>query len=164
MLQINDIHKTYGDDVILEGVSLIVNPGDRLGLVGPNGCGKTTLLKIVVGQEAPDKGSVSFTPPDLRIGYLEQALSYPEGATVAAVMRGGLADPEREIRDLAERMSRASGEELDRLMAAYAHAVDRFEARGGYGGEAQMDALLAGLGLDAVDRDTPVEQGVQELP
>ena len=87
MLQANNLSKTYGDNVILEGVTLIVNRGERLGLVGPNGCGKTTLLKIVVGQEAPDRGSVSFTPPDLRIGYLEQALSYPKDATVAEVMQ-----------------------------------------------------------------------------
>jgi ATP-binding cassette subfamily F protein 3 len=156
MLQINDVHKTYGDQVILEGVTLIVNEGERLGLVGPNGCGKTTLLKIVVGRELPDRGSVSFDPPDLRLGYLEQALSYPDGATVADVMRGGSSDPEREIQDLGERISRASEAELERLMTAYAQAVDRFEAQGGYGGKAHMDALLAGLGLDAVALDTPV--------
>jgi ATP-binding cassette subfamily F protein 3 len=156
MLEINDIHKAYGDDVILEGVTLIVNADDRLGLVGPNGCGKTTLLKIVVGQEKPDQGSVSLTPPDLRIGYLEQALSTPEEATIADVMRGGLADPEQEIKELAEHLSRATGEELERLMTAYARAIDRFEAGGGYSSEAQMDAVLAGLGLATVDRDTPV--------
>ena len=71
MLQVNNVHKAYGDDVLLESVTLIVNKGERMGLVGPNGCGKTTLLKIIVGQETPDQGSVSFTPPDLRIGYLE---------------------------------------------------------------------------------------------
>ena len=103
MLQINDVHKAYGDNVILEGVTLIVNRGERLGLVGPNGCGKTTLLRIVVGQETPDRGSVSLTPADVRIGYLEQALSYAEGTTVAQVLRGGTVDPEREIRELAER-------------------------------------------------------------
>ena len=156
MLQVNNVHKAYGDDVILEGVTLIVNRGERVGLVGPNGCGKTTLLKIIVGQETPDRGSVLFTPPDLRVGYLEQALTYAEDATVAQVLRGGSANPEQEIGELAERMSRASGQELERLMAAYAHAVDRFEARGGYSSEAQMDAVLAGLGLDTVDLDTPV--------
>jgi ATPase subunit of ABC transporter with duplicated ATPase domains len=156
MLQVNNLHKSYGDNVILEEVTLIVNRGDRLGLVGPNGCGKSTLLKIVVGQERPDQGSVSFTPPDLRIGYLEQALTYAEDATVAQVLRGGLADPDQEMRELAERLARASGAELERLMSAYARAVDRFEARGGYSSEAQIDAVLAGLGLDAIDRDTPV--------
>ena len=73
MLQVSDVHKVYGDDVVLERVNFIVNHGDRVGLVGPNGCGKTTLLRIVIGEELPDQGSVSWQPPDLRIGYLEQA-------------------------------------------------------------------------------------------
>ena len=63
MLQVNNIHKAYGDDFILEAVTFILNHGDRVGLVGPNGCGKTTLLRIVVGEEQPDRGSVSWQPP-----------------------------------------------------------------------------------------------------
>jgi ATP-binding cassette subfamily F protein 3 len=157
MLQVNNVHKAYGDDVILAGVTLIVNHGDRVALVGPNGCGKTTLLRIVVGKEPPDQGTVSFSPPDLRIGYLEQALTYPQKATINEVMRGTLADPEQEIQHLAEQMARASEKELERLMTAYARALDRFEAGGGYSARAQNDVVLAGLGLDALDRDTPVD-------
>jgi ATP-binding cassette subfamily F protein 3 len=157
MLQASNIHKTYGDDVILEGVTFILNHGDRVGLVGPNGCGKTTLLRIVMGEEQPDQGSISWQPPDLRIGYLEQALTYPQGATVDTALRGELAEAERQVQALAEQMSHASGEALDALMAAYAEALERFEARGGYQAEAQMDVVLAGLGLDALDHDTPVD-------
>jgi ATP-binding cassette subfamily F protein 3 len=157
MLQTSDIHKAYGDEVILEGVTLLVNDGDRVGLVGPNGCGKTTLLRIIVGEEAPDRGSVSWQPPDLRIGYLEQALSYPEGATVGMAMRSELIRAEQAVQDLAQQMSAASGEALARLMAAYDQALARFEAAGGYGVESEMDAVLAGLGLDALDRSTPID-------
>ena len=157
MLQVNDIHKAYGDDVILSGVTFTLNQGDRAGLVGPNGCGKTTLLRIVVGQERPDRGSVSWQPPDLRIGYLEQALSYPEGTTVEEAMRGELVQAERAVRELADRMAGASGAELERLLAAYAEALERFEAGGGYRSGAQVDAVLAGLGLAGLDGETPVE-------
>jgi ATP-binding cassette subfamily F protein 3 len=157
MLQVNNVHKSYGDNVILAGVTLIVNQGDRVALIGPNGCGKTTLLRIVVGNEHPDQGTISFDPPDLRIGYLEQALTYPPEATIDEVMRGTLADPEQEIQRLAERMAHASGEELEQLMATYARALDRFEAGGGYSTGAQIDAVLAGLGLDVLGRDTPVD-------
>jgi ATP-binding cassette subfamily F protein 3 len=157
MLQVNDVYKSYGDDVILEKVSFVVNPGDRVGLIGPNGCGKTTLLKIIVGQEKPDQGSVSLSPPNLRIGYLEQALTYPAGARVGDVMRGGPAKAEREMEALAERMSRTSGQALERLMAAYAKALERFEATGGYAAGARVDAVLAGLGLDLIDQDTAVD-------
>ncbi|MFL7810438.1 MAG: ribosomal protection-like ABC-F family protein [Anaerolineae bacterium] len=157
MLQVNNIHKAYGDDVILSGATFTLNHGDRAGLVGPNGCGKTTLLRIIMGEERPDQGSVSWQPPDLRIGYLEQALAYPEGATVGAAMRGEQAQAEHAVRELAERMADASGADLEQLMAAYAEALERFEAGGGYRAEAQVDAVLAGLGLDGLDQETPVE-------
>ena len=157
MLQVNNLHKAYGDNVILSGATFTLNHGDRAGLVGPNGCGKTTLLRIVVGQERPDQGSVSWQPPDLRIGYLEQALTYPERTTVGAAMRGELAQAERAVRELAERMAAASGAELERLMAAYAEALERFETGGGYRSEAQVDAVLAGLGLAGLGQETPVE-------
>jgi ATPase subunit of ABC transporter with duplicated ATPase domains len=157
VLQVNNLHKAYGDNVILSGATFTLNHGDRAGLVGPNGCGKTTLLRIVVGQERPDQGSVSWQPPDLRIGYLEQALTYPERTTVGAAMRGELAQAERAVRELAERMAAASGAELERFMAAYAEALERFEAGGGYRSEAQVDAVLAGLGLAGLGQETPVE-------
>jgi len=157
VLHVNSVHKAYGDDVILEKMTFIVNYGKRVGLVGPNGCGKTTLLKIIVGQEEADQGSVSLQPPDLRIGYLEQALTYPEGATVGDVMRGRLKDAEREIEALTEQISRAKEPELEQLLAAYAEALDRFEAAGGHGVGAQIDTVLAGLGLDVIDQDTPVD-------
>ncbi|NIU61811.1 MAG: ATP-binding cassette domain-containing protein [Pseudomonas stutzeri] len=160
MLQVNHISKTYGDDVILEDVSFVLNPGDRVGLVGPNGCGKTTLLRIIVGQEQPDRGSVRFSPADVTVGYLAQALEFEPGATVGDVMRQaieGLHEAERQVEALAQRMSVAAGDdELARLMDEYADALARFEAAGGYAVSHEVDAVLAGLGLDAVDQATPV--------
>src|SRR4030042_177258 len=119
MLQINGVSKSYGDNTILEDVSLVLNHGDRLGLVGPNGCGKTTLLKIAVGLEEPDRGSVSFQPPDLSVGYLEQGLTCPEGATVGQIAHSDLIEGERQVKEIAERMSRATGDELSYLLADY---------------------------------------------
>ena len=89
MLQLSNICKRYGDVTVLENVSFIVNPGDRLGLIGPNGCGKTTLLRIIAGQERPDGGSVQFHPPGLRLGYLEQGQHYAEGDTLADFLQVG---------------------------------------------------------------------------
>ena len=156
MLQINGVSKAYGDNRILEDVSLVLNHGDRRGLVGPNGCGKTTLLKIAVGLEEPDRGSVSFQPPDLSVGYLEQGLTSAEGTTVGQIAHSDLIEGERQAKEIAERMSRATGDELSRLLADYARAWDRFEAAGGHGGRARVDSVLAGLGLDGIAQGTLV--------
>lgn len=156
MLTVNQIVKAYGDNIILRDASFTVNRGDRLGLVGPNGCGKTTLLKIIVGQEMPDNGTVTWTAPDVRVGYLEQALSYADEATVGEVLLTRVAEAANEIEQLAVQMAQASDGDLEDLMEAYARALDQLEAGGGYSAEAEMEAVLAGLGLDHLARDTPV--------
>jgi ATP-binding cassette subfamily F protein 3 len=156
MLQINDLSKAYGDTVVLEGVNLLINDGERVGLVGPNGCGKTTLFEIIAGRERQDQGSITFSPPNLPLGYLEQALVYPEGATIKEAMRGDGGDPEQEVQDLAVQLSSASGKELERLMAAYGRALERLETGDSYRAAAQIEVVLSGLGLDELDQSTPV--------
>ena len=160
MLQISNLSKAYGDDVVLANVSFVVNPGDRAGLVGPNGCGKTTLLRIIVGQEKTDQGSVRLSPADVTLGYLAQSLEFDPGATVGDVMRQateGLREAERRMKALAQRMASAEGDELARLMDEYADALARFEAGGGYAVSYDINAVLAGLGLDVVEQSTPVD-------
>ena len=159
MLQVSNLSKAYGDDVILERVSLVVNPGDRIGLVGPNGCGKTTLLRLIVGQEKPDQGSVRLSSADVTVGYLAQALEFEPGATVGGVMRQaveGLREAERQVEALARQMAVVEGDDLAHLMDGYDDALAHFEAAGGYAMSHNIDAVLAGLGLDAVDQSTPV--------
>ncbi len=58
MLQVSNLSKTYGGETLLDSVSFVINSGDRVGLVGPNGCGKTTLLRIIIGVEQADQGIV----------------------------------------------------------------------------------------------------------
>jgi len=159
MIQISDVTKFYGDTCVLDSVSFVLNRGERAGLIGPNGCGKTTLLKIIVGQEQPDRGSVHFTAPHVSVGYLPQGAEYPPPASVSQVMEGAipaLSEARMEMESLAQRMGGLEGEELERALADYGQALERFERLGGYGVERRMQALLEGSGLGQVGRDTPV--------
>lgn len=162
MLQASDISKRFGDAQVLRKVSFTVNPGDRVGLIGPNGCGKTTLLRILAGQEQPDTGSIQTTPGTLLIGYLEQGLSYQEGDTLDDVLREEhhrLKRAERDVVRLAEALAIAEGEEQAQLLNAYGEALARLERLS----QTQVApheaaAVLAGLGLDDLPLTTPVRR------
>ena len=160
MLQLSKVNKRYGDVTVLENVSFTVNPGDRLGLIGPNGCGKTTLLRIIAGQEQPDAGSVRFNPPGLRLGYLEQGQRYAEEDTLADYLRVGEGVIEAavaRVAQLATALAAAKGAEQTRLMEMYSEALAELEMLT----ETQVPlhqvkAMLTRLGLGDTPLDTPV--------
>ena len=150
----NNVTKSHGSSVVLDGVSLTVSPGHRIGIVGPNGVGKSTLLRVLAGLEKPDAGTVVRTPPALTVGYLPQEPDALSGETLRAYLarRTGVAEAERELKKLAQ--------ELDRdptLAAAYAEALQRFLDLGGDDLEARARAICADLGLPANRLDLPVE-------
>jgi len=156
MLQLSNVCKRYADVTILEHVSFVINPGDRVGLIGPNGCGKTTLLRIIAGQEQPDEGSVQFNPPDLRLGYLEQGLCYAGGDTLGDFLRPGEAAAAR-VAQLAAALAQAEGAEQAQLMEAYSHALGELEVLERTRAPLhEVEATLAGLGLDGMSLDTPI--------
>jgi ATPase subunit of ABC transporter with duplicated ATPase domains len=155
MLIISNLHKSFGDITVLAGASFTLNRGERAGLIGPNGCGKTTLLRLIAGEEQPDAGSVSFVPASLRIGYLPQALEVPPGVTMSELLdRGDLL--EDQVERLAAAMAAAESSALDRLLREYDQALAELAAAGGYGRCARAAAVAAGLGLADVPPETPV--------
>ena len=160
MLQVSNIRKSFAGEVILDAVSFTVNRGERVGLIGPNGCGKTTLLRIILGQEPPDSGSVRLGPGDVQVGYLAQALEYAPDATIDLIIKqavAGLTNAEQRVQTLAAAMGQAVGAELDLILTAYDQALTEFERLGGYAIEARINAILDGLGLHALDQATPVQ-------
>jgi ATP-binding cassette subfamily F protein 3 len=159
MLQVSNLSKSFGDNLIFEKVSFTVNPGGRVGLIGPNGCGKTTLLKIILGEVQPDSGSAWLSPANVRMGYLAQALEHGAGQTVGQVIKAaisGLTRAESRLEALSEQMATSQGEVQQRLLEEYGQTLEAFERLGGYGIQARVDAVLDGLDLSQVSQDTPV--------
>ena len=118
-----DVSKSYGPHVVLQRVSFTVAPGDRIGVVAPNGTGKSTLLRILAGLEAPDSGSVAAVPPSATVGYLPQEPERRADETVHAFLarRTGVAPAEAALELAAHALADGTSETDD----AYAHALDR---------------------------------------
>ena len=126
-VQLAGVAKRYGAQVVLDQVSLTLGPRARVGLVGPNGVGKSTLLRILAGIETPDEGIASRAPERLTVGYLEQERAAVSGESVveALARRTGVLKAERELEASADALAR-SASEADR----YSVALDGFLALG----------------------------------
>jgi ATP-binding cassette, subfamily F, member 3 len=92
MLTVHNISKSFGINQVLLNISFTLNSGEKAALVGPNGVGKTTLLRILTGTEKPDRGSVQFNPPDLSLGYLPQGGNFTNGETFGDFIRRSQGD------------------------------------------------------------------------
>jgi ATPase subunit of ABC transporter with duplicated ATPase domains len=150
-VQLAGVGKHYGAHVVLDQVTLTIGPKARIGLVGPNGVGKTTLLRIVAGLEQPDEGTITRAPELLTVGYLEQERSAVPGESVLATLarRAGVLAAERELETSAAELAR-SASASDR----YSGALERFLALGGGDFGARARTRCSELGLDVdVDRE-----------
>ena len=156
-LTIQHISKAYAFHQILSDVSFVVNPGERIGLVGANGVGKSTLLKIVIGEIEPDTGAVILAP-DHKLGYLAQVIEGFDDQTLDALIAASVArlrQLETRMRDLEGQMTQVSGAALDEIMIQYGEASDQFERYGGYDIEYRIDIVLQGLGVAHLGRERP---------
>jgi ATP-binding cassette subfamily F protein 3 len=161
LLRLESIGKSFGGRRLLAGVDLLVRAGDRIGLVGPNGVGKTTLLRIAAREDAPDEGRV-LAPRGARIALLAQEIDPHRAGTPeeeAARAFAPLADMERELARLEAAMAEAgaAGADVhDRLAERYDRLRHEFESRGGFEREARVARTLEGLGFDAERRRRPL--------
>ena len=140
-----EIGKYYGSNDVFSHVSFRVEPGDRIGLVGPNGEGKTTLVRIIAGLESPTSGRVERRR-GVRIGYLPQDSPELGEQTLWEMMLEGVSDllrMEEDLASLAERMAAGDEEAMHRFSALQ----EEFERRGGYTYEARIRTVLNGLGF-----------------
>jgi macrolide transport system ATP-binding/permease protein len=140
------IGKEYDHRPVLVNVTLGLSPGDKIALVGSNGTGKSTLLRILAGYESPDEGVVTHSLRD-EIGYLPQYVRVVEGETIQDVVTSsvaGLRSLENRMRELEQRMTEYVD---DDVLSEYGDVSAHFEARGGYDIDARTDEVLANLGV-----------------
>ncbi len=162
MIQLSTAGKQFGAKVLFEGFDWLLTPGDRIGLVGGNGTGKTTLLKVLAGLETLDDGSIS-TAKGITRGYLPQdGLAFAGRSVLEECLSvfGNLLEMEKEIETLMHRMAELDpeGEEYDQVAERY-HALEtEFQHRDGYSLEAQVGAVLNGLGFSREDQARPTTE------
>ncbi len=150
VLSVQHIAKAFGGTDVLKDASLTLQQRERIGLVGVNGCGKSTFLKILIGELQADSGTISM-PKQLRIGYLAQRSPVIRGQTVYQVM-DAVFEPVREmearLRAMEERMAAADETELTRLGEQYTRLSQAFEDAGGYDYRSRIQGVLRGLGFN----------------
>jgi ATP-binding cassette, subfamily F, member 3 len=149
----------HGTRLLLDGVSGSIHEGERIGLVGRNGCGKSTLFKLIAGALKPDDGEVQIART-VRIGYLEQDPRLPQDKTLRGAAAEAFASIEQlkvELEGVYERMATAEPDELEKLMDRQVAIEEAIEASGGYAVDHKIDAALHGLGFTDADFDLPIK-------
>src|SRR5688572_23536460 len=152
MLTAHHIYKTYGIQPILQDISFSISNNERVGLIGPNGCGKTTLMRILAGIEQPDSGAVVSTRSKLRIGYLAQGMEFDSNETVQMALQMGIsseANLETEIASLASAL--ASNPNDTHLQTKYDSTLHQLAIT-----KYQSPPIRAPLGLAEIPLDPPV--------
>ena len=154
-----DLSFSHGPTVVLDGVTVTVASGHRVGVVGPNGVGKSTLLRLLVGELTPASGVVRRVPADTRVGFLTQELSVEHGEAVADVVarRSGVTEAQAEFDAATIALSDGAPGADERYDAAF----ERWTATGAADFQASLDAVLerVGLGADRAGQDASTLSG-----
>ena len=160
ILACNEVKKTYVDNDVLRDVSFHINERDKVALIGQNGCGKTTLLRIIMGVENPDDGTVTISK-DTSIGYLPQNALLDSTESIyneVLSVKKDLIILEKQIEQMHIAMENLSGKELDDMIYKANEASVKFENEGGYVYKSEVRGILLGLGFDAEDFDKSVDK------
>lgn len=148
----------YADVAIFSDVTLQVNDEAKIGIVGPNGVGKTSLLKVLIGQIEPTSGSV-FKSQNIRIGYVPQISNLDSGGSLREMVMTAfshLQQMEADIASSALEIQHGTGQQRHQAELRYASLISRYEALGGYDYMSLLDQIVAGVGLPVTRLETPL--------
>lgn len=163
MISIEQLRVEFGGSPLFDDISFLINPKDRIALVGKNGAGKTTLLKLLAGKMSPTKGNISL-PRDLTIGYLPQHMIHNEGTTVmeeASSAFEHIHELEKEIEQLGIALSTRTdydSEDYHRIIDRLTHQQEHLQIIGNGNYEAQIEKTLLGLGFLRSDFTRPCNE------
>jgi ATPase subunit of ABC transporter with duplicated ATPase domains len=158
VIRLDSVSKQHGSQILFLDGSLSVYRGEKVGLVGANGSGKSTIFRLIVDEEQPDSGQVAIDR-GLTVGYFGQDVGEMSGRTVLAETMAGageVSSAARELHALEHAMADPAGAaDMDRLLERFGHAQARFDELGGYALESRAREILAGLGFhdEVVDDD-----------
>ena len=159
ILSASNITKSYNEVPVLKGASFHIEEHDRATIVGPNGCGKTTLIRILVGQLSADEGSVAIAR-DTSVGYLEQDVSTRFTGTVMDVLmhtRQDILDIEDRINSMNAETDTLSGDALDKHIEDLTALREKYEAMDGYSYKSRVTGIYKGLGFTDADSARPAD-------
>ncbi len=162
ILSLNNISLSFGEETILKNITFLLNEGDKCALIGDNGTGKSTLLKIITGEYTPDTGDVIFKK-DSSFGYVAQNQDFSSEKTVYEELlscKKDLIDLEERIRSMEDNLKNVSEAEMNDYMNKYHSLTEIFEKSGGYTYKSEINGVLNGLDFkDSCDKQVKLLSG-----
>ncbi len=156
LISASDLAVVFGADTLFSGISFQIERGERWGVIGRNGTGKTTLMQLITGDRQPDRGVVARAS-GMRVAVMDQYRELGGAVTVWDAAARGFAELlqlEHSLAAQAHAIGDAGDNVTPEMLDKYSHDLERFEHEGGYAASARVDAVLAGLGFDPVDART----------
>lgn len=153
ILSCNHISKSYGVETILNDCSFFINDNEKAAIVGNNGAGKSTIMKIIMGELSPDEGNV-IIGKDKTIGYLAQYQDLGSDTTIYEEVKSvkqNLIDMEQKLLGYEKEMAKVSGDELSKLIETYTNLEHRFQLLNGYSYKSEIEGVIKGLGFTEDD-------------
>ena len=161
LIRLHAVTMKYEDNLVLRSVFFKLQPGERVGLIGKNGTGKTTILKLILGETVPTEGTVDFEP-GLKIGYFSQFSSLDGRLSVQETLESlfaGFKAMDAELTAIAEALETVEDTEpMERLLERQSVLLDEMNHKGGWDYGRQIEIVLSKLGFSAEHRERPIDQ------